>query len=105
MRYCDTLLLNLYYYGSHPFRRWKNACRSLAGRAPVTILYYHRVAEDRANAWTTSPRVFARQIRWLQAHFDLVSLEEAQHRIKSPRNERPAVSITFDDGYADNCRF
>jgi peptidoglycan/xylan/chitin deacetylase (PgdA/CDA1 family) len=105
MRYADNLLLNLYYYGSQPLRRWRNACRSLAGRAPVIVLFYHRIAEDRANAWTTSPRVFARHIRWLKKHFDMVSLAEAQQRIKGPRNERPAVSITFDDGYADNCRF
>ena len=105
MRFCNHLFLSLYYYGSHPVRRWQNACRALAGRAPVMVLFYHRIADDRANAWTASQRTFFRQIRWLQQHFDLVSLAEAQKRIKSARNERPAVSITFDDGYADNCRF
>ena len=49
--------------------------------------------------------MFARQIRWLQQNFDLVSLAEAQRRVNSLRNERPSVSITFDDGYADNMRF
>src|ERR1051325_2324900 len=105
MRFCNNLLLSLYYYGSHPVRRWQNACRALAGRAPVMVLFYHRVADDRANEWTASQRTFFRQILWLQQHFDLVSLAEAQNRVQGGRNERPAVSITFDDGYADNCRF
>ena len=33
----------------------------------------------------------------------MVSLAEAQRRLASGRNDRPCVSITFDDGYADNC--
>ena len=40
-----------------------------------------------------------------QKHFDLISLEESQHRIASGDNRRPSVSITFDDGYADNCQW
>ena len=49
-------------------------------------------------------RFFARQIRWLQKRFSLVSLEEAQRRILEGCNREPCLSITFDDGYADNCR-
>jgi peptidoglycan/xylan/chitin deacetylase (PgdA/CDA1 family) len=48
--------------------------------------------------------MFARQMRWLKRHFELLSLEEVQRRIRSGHNGRPCVSITFDDGYADNCR-
>src|SRR5581483_9025052 len=44
-------------------------------------------------------------IAWLQERFDLISLEEAQRRIASGKNERPSVSITFDDGYAVNCDY
>ncbi len=67
------------------------------------VLFYHRIAATQVNPWTTSPRVFERQMAWLRRNFDLVSLEEAQRRIASGENRRPAVSITFDDGYADNC--
>ena len=48
---------------------------------------------------------FARQVDWLRARFDIVSLTEAQLRIRSKCNGRPTAAITFDDGYADNCRF
>ncbi|HUT14286.1 MAG TPA: polysaccharide deacetylase family protein [Thermoguttaceae bacterium] len=98
------LLLSLYYHGTRPLRWW-NLRRAVAERrVPVVVLYYHRVADDRANDWTISNRLFARQIRWLQSHFELISLEEAQRRIRTGENDRPCVSITFDDGYADNCR-
>ena len=36
--------------------------------------------------------------------FQFVSLAETQRRIGQGCNRRPCVSITFDDGYADNCR-
>jgi peptidoglycan/xylan/chitin deacetylase (PgdA/CDA1 family) len=67
------------------------------------VLFYHRVADDDASPWTLSNQAFARHIRWLKARFDMVSLAEAQRRIASGANHRPAVSITFDDGYAANC--
>ena len=97
------LLLNLYYYGSFPYRALRNAQWQTQERSPVMVLFYHRIADDGANAWTTSNAIFERQIRWLQRHFDLVSLAEAQHRLRRGRNDRPCVTITFDDGYADNC--
>ena len=95
-------LLSLYYYGSSPLRCWSAARRQAAGRAPIMVLFYHRIADDTPNNWTTPFDVFERQIRWLKQHFDVVSLAEAQRRIREG-NSRPAVSVTFDDGYADNC--
>ncbi len=74
------------------------------GRTPICVLLYHRVADDAANSWTISHDLFARQIGWLQKRFEMISLAEAQRRIRSGVNSRPAVSITFDDGYAENCR-
>jgi peptidoglycan/xylan/chitin deacetylase (PgdA/CDA1 family) len=73
-------------------------------RLPVVVLFYHRIADDRANAWTTSTRAFVRQIRWLRSHFEMISLEEVQRIVRRGANCRPCVSITFDDGYLDNCR-
>jgi peptidoglycan/xylan/chitin deacetylase (PgdA/CDA1 family) len=98
------LLLNFYYHGSYPLRWWNRRCAVAQGRVPVVVLFYHRIADDRANDWTLSHRMFARQMHWLRKHFELVSLEEARRRVLEGVNCRPCVSITFDDGYADNCR-
>lgn len=97
-------LLALYYCASLPARTALRRCLAAGARAPVMVLFYHRVADDRANDWTCRYRVFERQIRWLKRHYDLVSLAEAQQRLRSGCNRRPAVSITFDDGYAENCQ-
>lgn len=99
----QQLLLNLYYYGSYPDRAWRNARRNARGLAPAIILFYHRIADDRANDWTCSNAMFARQMHWLRDRFDMVSLAEAQRRMRSGRNDRPCVTITFDDGYSENC--
>jgi peptidoglycan/xylan/chitin deacetylase (PgdA/CDA1 family) len=92
------------YYGlSQPYRRWANWRMRAKGKAPVVILFYHRIADDAATPWTHSFALFRQQMDWLQANCDLVSLEEAQRRIRSGQNRRIATSITFDDGYGDNC--
>ncbi|MHB8903446.1 MAG: polysaccharide deacetylase family protein [Thermoguttaceae bacterium] len=100
-----SLLLHAYYCGSWPARFWRNQVAARSGRAPVPILFYHRIADDHANSWTVSNRDFARHIAWLRRHVDLVSLHEAQRRISgpAPSSRRLAVSLTFDDGHADNC--
>ena len=72
------------------------------GQVPIGILFYHRVDDDHPNPWTISNAGFREQIDWFQKHFDLVDLEECQRRIASGFNDRPTLSITFDDGYADN---
>jgi peptidoglycan/xylan/chitin deacetylase (PgdA/CDA1 family) len=97
------LLLSVYYHTSSPLRWWNRCVAVSEDRVPIIVVYYHRIADDRANRWTTSNRMFARQIGWLRNHFELVSLEEAQRRVRCGLNHHPCVSITFDDGYADNC--
>jgi peptidoglycan/xylan/chitin deacetylase (PgdA/CDA1 family) len=99
-----VLLLGLYYQATLPLR-WSSALRESArGRVPLVVLCYHRIADSVATPWTIPNRLFVRQIRWLQRHFEMISLEETQRRIRSGVNRRPAVSITFDDGYSENCR-
>lgn len=98
------LLLNVYYHGSLPVRWMQRRAYVLTGRMPVVVLFYHRVADDLADGWTVSNRTFYRQILWLKRHFELISLAEAQRIIRSGENRRPCASITFDDGYADNCQ-
>ena len=98
------LLLKAYCQVTRPVRACYYWNAVWAQRLPLAVLFYHRVADDAANPWTLSNALFARQIAWLQENFELISLEEVQRRVQSGANHRPAVSITFDDGYADNCQ-
>ncbi|HEX5443284.1 MAG TPA: polysaccharide deacetylase family protein, partial [Pirellulales bacterium] len=96
------LLIQLYYGGTYPYRRRWQRQAVRAGRAPVVVPVFHRIADDAANDWTTPLADFRTAVLWLKRHFDLISLEETQRRVRSGRNDRPSVSLTFDDGYADN---
>jgi len=95
----------LYRQLTAPGRRRLLAELREAGRVPIGVLFYHRVSDQHPNAWTLSRSDFARQLDWLQAHFDVVSLAEAQRRIQAPLWERPTISLTFDDGYAENADY
>jgi peptidoglycan/xylan/chitin deacetylase (PgdA/CDA1 family) len=97
-------LIGMYYLATLPLRRRLAAQREVEGRAPITALFYHRVADEHANDWTIATDRFKAQIDWLRERFEIVSLEEAQRRMSAATNRTPAVTITFDDGYADNCR-
>jgi peptidoglycan/xylan/chitin deacetylase (PgdA/CDA1 family) len=100
-----SCVLGGYYCATLPARRRAAIERVAQQTEPVRVLFYHRVADEHLNDWTMPTQVFAKQIRWLGAHFDLVSLAEAQRRISAGRNRIPTACITFDDGYADNMRF
>lgn len=96
---------NVYRGLTGPWRRRHLERLAAAGRAPVTVLVFHRIADDVANEWTTPSADFRAGIDWLQAHFDLISLAEVQARLggEGGASRRPAVCITFDDGYESNC--
>ncbi|MBN1854587.1 MAG: polysaccharide deacetylase family protein [Pirellulales bacterium] len=105
MNWCKSTLLNLYYAGTLYARKRAMAGHIQSGRMPIIVLFYHRVANKYPNNWTINTRTFAAQMAWLKKRFDLVPLSEAQRRIASGANRQPTVSITFDDGYADNCSY
>lgn len=68
------------------------------------ILCYHNVAagnEIRAgDPGLHVPRKrFERQVRWLAAHYEVVSLREFIERLIAGETLRSAAAITFDDGY------
>lgn len=96
-------LLGLYQGATASLRL--RAVRRLAeeGRAPVCVLFYHRVADTNPNEWTLPVNEFRRQLDWLARRFDFVSLQEAQRRLAAGKSRRPSVAITFDDGYGENC--
>lgn len=99
-----TIAANLYYHGTLGYRLWRMQQACAARRAPIGVLVFHRVANDRANRWTTSLPTFTKAIRWLKDQVELISLAEAQRRIRSGINDSVSMCITFDDGYADNFR-
>jgi len=99
------LALATYYACTLPYRRRAHRQRCGAGTVPISVLFYHRVANAPINDWTIQPKSFRRQIEWITKRFEIVSLCEAQRRLRSGNNDRPAVCITFDDGYWDNCQF
>lgn len=101
MPWWKVLLLQLYLRGTGPGRRrfLRELCE--AGRAPVLVVAHHRIADSRPNAWTCPNGVFLDQVRWARDRFDLVTLEEAQRRLREGAS-RPALALTFDDGYAEN---
>ena len=73
------------------------------------VLMYHEVADDGDDieAWTVVRKSdFMRQMEYVSAHFDVLSLEEALARMENGTNggERPSAVITFDDGYNGNRR-
>jgi len=98
------MFLYLYHYATGPVRLWDRRRDRRQGTVPLIVLCWHRVADDRATEWTISNETFCRQIRWLKARFRFISLAEVQQRMAAGFNQEPCLSVTFDDGYADNCR-
>lgn len=99
-----SFLLHAYLVGTAPGRWLARRAAAWRGRSPIVVIVYHRVADDGASEWTCPARLFARQVRWLASRFEMVSLGEAQRRLRVGDSPRPAVHITFDDGYSENCR-
>ena len=82
----------------------RRACRY------VTVVAYHRVhppvgADYPFNAGVieATPELFARQLRYLRRHLDLISMGEFVAGLADPKRlpPRPGL-ITFDDGYRDS---
>lgn len=105
MNFLRSLVLGTRYALDRARRRRCVDAMSRENRAPISVLFYHRVADRDPNDWTIPTSKFVRHLEYCQRHFDLISLAEAQRRIRQRMSPRPAVAITFDDGYADNMEF
>jgi peptidoglycan/xylan/chitin deacetylase (PgdA/CDA1 family) len=70
----------------------------------LSILMYHRVlpVPEPLRPWDVDARAFDWQIAVLARWFNIVPLRDAVRRLREGTLPRRAVSITFDDGYADN---
>jgi peptidoglycan/xylan/chitin deacetylase (PgdA/CDA1 family) len=83
-------------------------CRLLTGeglRTRLTVLIFHRVhaATDPLFPNETTADTFEAQLRWVSEWFNVMPLGAAVDALaEGALPERP-LSVTFDDGYADNC--
>jgi len=100
-------LLASYYAASQPVRLALHRRLRRAQQLPSAVLFYHRVADKHLTPWTISNHDFRRHIQYLKNNFQIVSLPQlqaqSQHAQTVPQaGHKMMVSITFDDGYADN---
>lgn len=86
------------------------AASTFVRKAPAgtgCILAYHRVADlnfvdPQHDDWNVPPAVFERHLVALKGFADIVPLTELLSRSRHAAvHSRPAVSLTFDDGYAN----
>jgi peptidoglycan/xylan/chitin deacetylase (PgdA/CDA1 family) len=93
------LLLRMGIYG---------ALRQLRPSHDVAILRYHAICGPEGYRYASpgicvSPAAFEQQVRYLAAHYHVMSLPDAVAALREGHPLPPnAVAITFDDGYADN---
>ncbi len=86
-----------------PYRRGRLNYLSSQSSCPISVLFYHRVADCHPNGWTITNDRFRRHIDYCQRNFDVIGLDEVQRRVRENDSRLPAVSLTFDDGYYENC--
>lgn len=69
------------------------------------ILFWHgvdNVANHETEAETFEVKNFKRQIDYLQKNFDIISMDEFNHRFTENSFTNREVVLTFDDGYSNN---
>jgi peptidoglycan/xylan/chitin deacetylase (PgdA/CDA1 family) len=73
-------------------------------RHRLSVLIFHRVlpAPDAMLAGEPSAAEFEQTMRWVKSVFNVIPLSEGVRGIKDGRLPPRALSITFDDGYANN---
>jgi peptidoglycan/xylan/chitin deacetylase (PgdA/CDA1 family)/folate-dependent phosphoribosylglycinamide formyltransferase PurN len=79
-------------------RNWR--CR-LGRQFPLTILFHHLIA-DRPHGLGMSTAHFLRHVEFLRRHYRILSMRDALELLRTRSVSKPAVVLTFDDGYRDN---
>lgn len=82
-------------------------------RDALTVISLHRVLAEDDPRWltcdplyTVSDRLFEQCVRFFQAHYSIVSLEQLERAREGGERLPPRpLLITFDDGWADNHRY
>jgi peptidoglycan/xylan/chitin deacetylase (PgdA/CDA1 family) len=93
-----VMLSNLYVSARTLVRTPLNLLLNLVD-PPVIVLLYHRVTTLTSDPemLAVTPDNFRAQMRYLKENYPLVRFEEDWSKTM-----KPAVAVTFDDGYADN---
>lgn len=68
------------------------------------ILLYHRIDKVKKDPHLlcVNQENFYRQLKYLKSNYNIVSLKTLVDKLKSRKISKKTVSVTFDDGYADN---
>jgi peptidoglycan/xylan/chitin deacetylase (PgdA/CDA1 family) len=89
----------LYVNGGYPALR--DFLQSRRGRASALVLCYHRIGAR--DVLTKPAEDFRREMQTIKRHYECISLGELCRRLLADEPfRRPAVVVTFDDGYRDN---
>lgn len=67
----------------------------------VIVLMYHRILGADRTLAGLPVETFTSQMRWLKQHCDPIAPDVLRERVQRPSRVRPAVLVTFDDGYRD----
>lgn len=80
------------------------AALSVASRDRLSVLIYHRVPAQPDELLPGEPHAaeFEAAMRWVKSVFNVIPLADGVQGIKTGRLPSRALSITFDDGYANN---
>ena len=75
-------------------------------KARLSILIFHRVLPEPDPLFPNEmhARRFHEVCAWLKSWFNVLPLDQAVKHLRSGALPDRAACITFDDGYADNCR-
>ena len=85
---------------SAPNSSWPRLRRARMPR--FAVLCYHRIGVGGIPLYSELPEDrFESQVRYLSDRYRLISLEQMIQEMGQPQSSRPAVVITFDDGYRD----
>ena len=80
-----------------------------AGKSSVTVLMYHKISDDPAdanNAFCISSKTFEEDIRFLKENgYTFCFASEVDDVLSGKRPRRNYVAVTFDDGYESDFYF
>lgn len=79
----------------------RNRWRGRRGACHTTVLLYHRVSDEFLDRVTVGIEQFQGHLRLLRQRYDVLDMP-TYLATRGQRRTRPAVVLTFDDGYQDN---